>query len=185
MIRFLLTLVSLLSVLGSASASAALPAAQTTPIPRDRRPDFRPFRFMVGRWNCSVESSRRPRPFPATSTTEVTPDGYWLVTTMSTPPVPWNNIRITAKDYITYDPTRSLWVDLTMDDYGLYGVSTSKGWADGAIVWDDVMFPKSHATSMHLPRIERKNGDRSITSIQRFKEPSGAQFSVTTSCTKA
>jgi len=159
-------------------------APEQTPIPRDRRPDFTPFQFMLGTWNCSILSTRRARAFSAQSTTALSADGYWLVTTTVTPPVPWNNIKITATDSVTYDPTRSLWIDLTIDDYGLYGVSTSRGWGDGKLVWEDVLFPTSHATSIHMPRVVHEATDRKMTTVQRFKEPSGQGFAVTTSCTK-
>jgi hypothetical protein len=165
-------------------AILAVTVALSTPIPRDQRPDFRNFAFMAGTWNCSIASSRRPRSFSAQSTTKTSSDGYWLVTTTITPPVPWNNIRITAIDYVTYDPTRSLWIDLTMDDYGLYGVSTSHGWAGRTLVWQDVLFPTSHATAIHFPRIVSETTDKKTTTVQRFKEPSGQSFAVTTTCAK-
>ncbi len=161
------------------------PTVEVSPIPRDKRPNFSAMLFMVGTWNCSVDSSRRPRPFSARSVTSISPDGYWMLTTTTTPAVPWNPISIVAHDSVTFDPTRSIWIDMTMDNYGIYGVSTSKGEVNGALIWEDQMFPTSHSTAVHLPRMVQQTDERTMVSTQRFREPSGQTFRVITTCKKA
>ncbi len=104
-----------------------------------------------------------------------------METTTTTPPVPWNAIQIIAKDYVTYDPTRALWVDITLDNYGLYGVSTS---TDG-FTWKDEFYPKSHATASHLRRVVQKLDDKTMVSTQHFIESPGKDFRVTTTCRKS
>jgi hypothetical protein len=169
-----------------ASFAAPLPgfASEATPIPRDVRPNFAAFSYMLGTWNCSVSSSRRARAFPAKVVTQLSKDGYWLVTVTTTPPVPWNPIQVVASDYVTYDNTRNVWVDMTWDNYGLYGVSVSRQQTPDRVVWDDELYPKSHATAKHFPRTVRRIDDRTMESTQRFAEPSGRSFSVDTVCKK-
>lgn len=164
---------------------AATLAVEGTPIPRDPQPNFAPLRYLLGTWNCTVNSSRRSRSFPTTSVTRLSDDGYWMVTVTKTPPVPWNPIALVARDYMTYDSTRNIWVDLTMDDHGLYMVSTSKQHSGDSFVWDDDMYPKSHSTAVHFANTVRKVDDRTTESTQRFAEPSGRTFVVTTTCTRA
>jgi len=160
------------------------PAVERSPIPRDKKPDFGPLRYMLGTWSCSVNSSRRPHAFPAQAVTQISDDGYWIVTVTTTPPVSWNPVEVVARDYVTYDPTRKLWVDMTLDNYGLYGASISTQQTADRIVWKDEMYPKSHATAIHFPRIVQRVNDSTTVTTQRFGEPSGHSFVVTTTCRK-
>lgn len=184
--RLLLT-TCMLAVLACAPCAGAFAApikVETTPIPRDRKPDFSSMNFLNGTWNCSVMSSRRPRAFGTTATTAVSPNGYWMTTRTVTGKVPWNPITITNQDYVTYDPSTSRWVDISMDDYGAYDISTSPGWNGKSIVWTDVAYPRSHATAVTYPRSVTKLSDRKTVSSARFKEPSGRLVTVKTVCTK-
>lgn len=167
-------------VLAVSLASPSAPSVERSPIPRDHRPDFTPLRSMIGAWDCSVLSSRRPHAFPMHAVTSLSSDGYWLVTTATTPSVPWNRITIKSSDYVTYDFTRARWIDITMDDYGLYGFSTSHD----ARTWNDTEYPTSHATARHLPRTLTISNDRTYSTIASFEEPNGQRFTVRTTCKK-
>lgn len=158
---------------------------ETTPIPRDRKPDFSSLLFLNGTWNCSIASSRRPKPFHAVTTTSISPDGYWMVTRTVTEKVPWNPITITSEDHVTYDATRSLWIDIAMDDYGLYDLSTSPGPTGTSIVWTEVAYPQLHSAAVLYPRTMTKVSDRKTVTIAKFKERSGRIVSVTTTCRRA
>lgn len=158
---------------------------ETTPIPRDRRPAFSSLRFLNGTWNCSIMSSRRPAPFRATQTTRISPDGYWMVTRTVTEKVPWNPITIVSEDHLTYDATRSRWIDISMDDYGLYDLSTSPGLSGNSIVWTEVAYPQLHSAAVLYPRTMAKLSDRKTVTTAHFKERSGHVVTVTTTCTKA
>ena len=166
------------------AAAALLGVVEGTPIPRDPKPDFSAMSFLVGTWNCSVDSARRPRPFPTTVTTSMSPDGHWLVTRTVTPPVPWNPITITATDYITYDATRRQWIDMLMDDYGAYDMSASPGWSGNTMMWTEIAYPKLHGAAMNHPRTLTKVSDTRTVSEQPFNEASGRLISVKTTCAK-
>jgi hypothetical protein len=166
-------------------ATAPVYAVEGTPIPRDPRPNFAAFQFLVGSWTCMVDSSRRPHPFATTVTTSIDPNGYWMTTKTITGKVPWNPIEITNIDSITYDPTRMIWLDIGMDDYGAYDVSSSTGWNNASIVWNEVAYPKLHGVATQTPRTMTKvNDDKTITS-QSFSEASGHHVTVTTTCIRA
>jgi hypothetical protein len=174
MTKFIVSALGLLVLLG----------VEATPIPRDLTPDFSSMRFQVGNWKCVVESSRRPRPFTTTATTEISPDGYWLVTRTVTGKVPWNPITITNTEYVTYDRTTSRWIDMSMDDYGAYDVSASPGWTGNLLVWNELVYQKLHGlTSTHRRTLTRVS-DTKTTMDQSFAEASGKAVSVKTTCTK-
>ncbi len=165
-------------------ALAQHPRTESTPIPRDRKPDFSSMHFLTGRWTCSVMSSRRPTAFRTRSTTSISPDGYWMVTRTVTESVPWNPITIVNNEYVTFDSSTSRWVDISMDNYGAYDLSTSPGWNKNKIVWTDLAYPQSHATAVNDPRKLMKINDRKSFTAASFKEPSGYLVTVKTTCTK-
>jgi hypothetical protein len=172
----------MLSILLSLLLADAAPEA--TPIPRDPKPNFTSMQFLVGNWDCSVASARRPRPFTTHETTSISPDGYWLVTRTVTDPVPWNNIRITNTEYVTYDTTTKRWIDMGMDDFGAYDVSASPGWNGGAITWSEIAYPKFHGVKENEPRVVRKFSRVKTESITTLIETGGRHVIVTTTCTK-
>jgi len=175
MIVFVMRILALAVLLG---------AVESTPIPRDPKPDFSAMSFLLGTWNCTIDSARRPRPFSATETTSISTDGYWMVTRTVTPPVPWNPITITATEYVTYDATRRQWIDMLMDDYGAYDMSASPGWSGNSIVWTEVAYPQLHGASTNHPRTFTKISDTKTVAEQPFNEASGRLVSVKTTCTK-
>ncbi len=175
------TIFLVLMIVAQSFAEADVPAVERTPIPHDVKPLFTPLLKNLGSWNCSVLSSRRSVSFPATIVTWISRDGYWMITKTVTPPVAWNPIAITQFDYVTYDVSRRLWVDLTMDNYGLYGFSTS---SDG-LTWNDLQYPTSHATAVHFPRIVKYPDANRMVTITAFAEPTQRAFTVMTTCVKS
>ncbi|MGB6987583.1 MAG: hypothetical protein WBD74_16545 [Candidatus Aquilonibacter sp.] len=166
-------------------ALVTLPGVEATPIPRDLKPDFSSMTFALGTWHCTVDSSRRPRPFATTATTSISPDGYWLITRTITGKVPWNPITITTTDDVTYDRTTSRWIDVSMDDYGAYDVSASPGWNRTTIVWTELVYQKLHGlTSTHQRTLSKVSATKTVLD-QAFAEGSGKRVTVRTTCTKA
>ncbi len=166
------------------AVSAQTPQPEATPIPRDPRPDFSAMHFLIGSWNCQVASSRRPQTFAQHSTTTISPDGYWMVTRTITDKVPWNPITITNTDYITYDKTRDRWIDMSMDDYGAYDVSSSPGWTGSSMTWTEIAYPKLHGAATNDPRIVTKRTDSQTETNTSFTESAGPRVTVKTTCTK-
>jgi hypothetical protein len=171
-------------LMASAGSFAWAAGVEQTPIPRDPKPNFSSMQFLLGRWNCMVDSARRPRPFRTVQTTSIDPSGYWMVTRTVTGKVPWNPITITAMDYVTYDVTTSRWIDISMDDYGDYDLSSSPGWIGNSMVWTDVAYPKLHGAATNRPRTFTKVSDAKTVLSAPFAEASGRLVAVTTTCTK-
>ena len=163
---------------------ANVPSIEKSPIPRDPRPDFSSMQFLVGTWDCSIASARRPRPFAAHQMTHFSPDGYWLITRTITDPVPWNPIRITNDEYVTYDKTTHRWIDMGMDDFGAYDVSASPGFRSDAMTWTEIAYPKFHGVRANEPRIFRKLSDTETEQETALVETNGHRVEVTTTCNK-
>ena len=183
--RFVCTFLALTAVVvGIATGSRALAAktaVEATPIPASVKPDFS--KMMLGKWNCSVMSSRRPGPYFITSTSMISPDGYWLITQGNIHKTSWST-ALTSQDRVTYDPSTKQWIDLNYDTTGGYGVTTSSGWNGNNIVWTAVLAPKSASVATTNPTtITRVNATR-FTSIGSFTETSGRLITVKTTCTK-
>lgn len=179
MIRLTCVLVAILGL-----ALGAAPRVEHTAIPRDPKPNFASMNVFLGAWSCEVASSRRPRPFATHVVTSISPDGYWMVTRTITDKVPWNPITITNTDYVTYDATRGLWIDLSLDNYGAYDVSSSPGWSGSAMLWTEIAYPKLHGAATNNPRLVTKRSDARIESDTSFSESSGQHVSVKTTCSK-
>lgn len=178
----LLVIAMLLAVLPWPSLAVA--QVEHTPIPRDAKPDFSPMLPLIGTWDCKVASSRRPRPFPTVASTFVSSDGYWLVTETLTGKVPWNPVEIHNTDYVTYDPTRGRWIDMSMDNFGAYDVSVSNGWNGNSIVWAEVTYPKLHGAVAFSPRTLTTYGPKKTVLRSSIVEASGRRVAVVTTCIK-
>ncbi|MBV8147781.1 MAG: hypothetical protein JO092_01675, partial [Candidatus Eremiobacteraeota bacterium] len=70
-------LAALLVATGSA-AFAANATVEGTPVPLPPKPDFSTMQFLIGTWQCSDLSSRRPGPFVTTEVYSMDPGGYWI-----------------------------------------------------------------------------------------------------------
>jgi hypothetical protein len=178
---------SALAILVCALAGVAFgqtPRVEHTPIPRDPKPNFSSMTFLMGKWSCEVASSRRPRPFATHVVTGMSPDGYWMITRTITDKVPWNPITITNTDYVTYDPTTARWIDLGMDDYGAYDVSSSPGWAGTTMLWSEIAYPKLHGAATNNPKLFVKISGAKTESDTSFSEALGHRVTVKTTCTR-
>jgi hypothetical protein len=169
----------------NASVLAQSPQVETTPIPQPGKPDFSSMSFLVGTWNCSVMSSRRPGPYTVTATTTMSPNGYWMLTRSTIHKASWIPTEFVTEDRVTNDGSTSRWVDINTDELGGYDLSTSPGWTGNNLVWTDVAYPKTDATATNNPTTETKVSDTQWTSQQSFTEPSGRVVTVKTNCTKS
>jgi hypothetical protein len=164
--------------------SGVFAQVESSPVPIAAKPDFTAMMFMTGSWSCSVLSARRPGPYIVTSTTSVSPDGYWLVTQNTVHKASWIPKEFVSIDKMTYDPSTNQWVDITTDELGGYDLSTSPGWNGNQIVWTDVTYPKTNATAVNNPTTVTKMSDTKTTAENTFKEPGGRVVSVKTTCNK-
>jgi len=166
------------------SCGAVFAQVESTPVPQNAKPDFSKMSFLMGTWNCSVKSARRPSAYQTTSTTTMSPDGYWMVTDTTTHTASWIPKVLRTEDRMTYDPSTSRWIDISYDDGGGYNVSTSPGWSGDKITWTDMVITQVNATASTNPTTITKVSDTKTTSSSSFKEPSGRVVNVDTSCTK-
>jgi hypothetical protein len=170
-------------VLSTSYASAA-PTTESTPIPMPPKPDWSSMKFLIGTWNCSSQSSRRPGPYLTTATTTADPTGYWLVTKSIIPKVSWA-MGLTSTDSVTYDADQHRWVDVYSDDNGGYDVTFSPGWSAGTIVWTDALFAPGPDIIAASPVTITKVSDTKTTAHSSFKEKSGRTITLDTVCNKA
>jgi predicted small secreted protein len=174
------------ALLGAVLLLSAVGAAQveSTPVPANTKPDFSQMMFLTGSWTCNVMSARRPGPYRVTSTSTVSPDGYWIVTKSTIHKTSWIPNDFASEDRMTYDASTSRWVDIAMDEQGGYDLSTSPGWSGDTIVWTDVAYPKTNATTQSYPTTITKISETETNAVNSFKEPGGRVVSVRTHCTK-
>jgi hypothetical protein len=182
-IRFILGLVVASLALGASCLAAATPGAETTPIPLTQKPDWSTMKFLVGTWECSTQSSRRPGPFHTTIVTTMDPTGYWMTQKSATPKLSWA-AAINSVDQVTYDPDQHRWVDVYTDDQGGYGVTFSPGWTGTTMIWKDPLFTPGPNIVASSPLTATKVSDTKQTSHSSFTEKSGRVVTVDTVCTK-
>jgi hypothetical protein len=172
-----------LAVLCSVAAGAQ--TVQSTPVPQNAKPDFSTMQFLVGTWNCSVLSARRPGPYTTTTVYTMDPTGYWILGKTTVHKAAWIPQEFTSDDRMTYDPTTSQWVDISYDDGGGYDVSTAGNWTGNTMVWHDVVYPKANNTATNGDTTLTKVSDTKQTSTMDFTEPGGRTVNVKTTCTKS
>jgi hypothetical protein len=157
---------------------------ETTPIPMAPKPNLTSMKFLIGTWNCSSQSARRPSPSTGTSTYALDPSGYWIVQTSTSPGVSWYPHKTASTDHITYDASTKRWVDTETDDNGGYDLSASSGWTGNAMVWHDITYPTGADIASNGDTTQTKVSDTKFTAISSFKTKKGRVVGVTTVCTK-
>jgi len=182
-IRFLLGLFLASLALGAACFAAATPGPETTPIPVPPKPDWSSMKFLVGTWECSTQSSRRPGPYTATVVTTLDATGYWMDSKTVTAKVSWA-LGATSVDQVTYDSDQHRWVDVYTDTQGNYDVTFSPGWSGNTMVWKDALFAPGPDVVATSPLTVTKVNDTKQTSHSSFTEKSGRKNTVDQVCTK-
>jgi len=177
-----------LAVLVAAAVPSYAPAqVETTPIPAPAKPNFSSMQFLIGTWNCSTKSARRPAPYFTTSTYAMDPNGWYIDETSVTKPTKWfaSQTPLTQYDKITYDSTTHRWVDVLYDNQGGYGLSFASGWSGNKITWHDVSFAPSADIKSQTDTTMMKASNTKTTSSSSFTEAkTGRVVAVTGVCTK-
>jgi hypothetical protein len=175
-----------LAGLAAGSIALAAPKMQSTPVPQPPKPDFSSMSWMVGTWNCSFRSSRRPAAISSTSVVSMDPTGFWMITKTSTKPASYFPYASQMTDWTTYDRDTSRWVDLATGSFGAYSVSTSPGWSGNTITWTDALFKPTSDVMAETPTVNTKVSASKWTSHYTFQERSDKQWvTVNTACTKS
>jgi hypothetical protein len=182
-VRFFLGLIVASLALGASVFAAATPGPETTPIPLQPKPDWTSMKFLVGTWECSTQSSRRPGPYHTTIVTTMDPTGYWMVQKSATPKVAWA-AGINSVDQTTYDNDQHRWVDVYTDDQGGYDVTYSAGWSGNHMVWKDQLFAPGPDIVASSPNTVTKVSDTRTTAYGSLTEKAGRTITIDTVCTK-
>ena len=178
---------SILSVIAACAFTGSVALAQSmesTPAPKPKKPNFSAFAYMVGTWECSTKSARRPAAYHTTTTWEMDSTGYWLVGKSTQKAMAWFPYEATNEDRITYDADTSRWIDVTTGDYGNYDLQSSKGWIGKKIVWHDLANVPGKDVASAADVTITKVSDTKMTSMTSFKTVKGRSVGVTGTCTK-
>jgi hypothetical protein len=181
--RFACALAALVMVTGAA-ALAANPKIEGTPVPTRAKPDFSPMKFLIGTWQCSDLSSRRPGPFMTTEVYSMDPSGYWVVRDNTTHKASWIPQEIRSQSKFTYDATAKRWIRITTGQQGAYSVATAPMPVGNKKIYTYVIQTKAPDIASYAPEVYTKISDTKRVMTTSFTENSGQIVSVKESCTK-
>ncbi|MBV8460500.1 MAG: hypothetical protein JO009_06390 [Candidatus Eremiobacteraeota bacterium] len=184
-VRTLVAIAVVLAAIGSIAFAATSPTIESTPVPKPAKPDFSSMNWLLGTWNCSFKSGRRPSAASFIQVTTMDPSGYWMVTKSVSKGTSWFPWPANSTDMVTHDSDPKRWVDIMTGDFGAYDASSSPGWNGDTIVWTDNMFKPSSDVMAVTPLTQTKVSPRKWTSHTTFQErSSGTWISVDTMCNK-
>ena len=168
--------------LGAACVAPAK-SASPTPVP-DVRPDLSPMAMFLGTWSCKALKSTNSRVVGHvfTASTAMAFDGRWMQTDQTTPPFDQYRTRdFVLKTWLTYDTVTKMWVGMTVDNLGGYGLTTSPGWTGNTLVTSDKLI--SNGGSLGVDTVTKLN-DNHYHDLYEVKTPKGNQFTES-DCTKS
>lgn len=182
-LRFACALATLVLATGAA-ALAANPKIEGTPVPTRAKPDFSSMKFLIGTWQCSDLSSRRPGPFMTTEVYSMDPGGYWILRDTTTHKASWIPGEFHSQSKFTYDATAKRWVRITTGAQGAYSVATASMPIGNKKIYTYVIQTKARDVASYQPEVYEKLGDTKRVMTTTFTENSGQIVSVKESCTK-
>jgi hypothetical protein len=65
--------------LSMAGRAAGSPTIEATPVPAPKNPDFSSMQYLLGSWNCTSKSSRRPSASTGTTVNSLDSTGFWMI----------------------------------------------------------------------------------------------------------
>ena len=120
-------------------ATGMASAQQATPVP-DIKPDFSPFQFMLGTWNCKSLKNDMGRG-PGRTETDVYSmvlDGHYIKTKGTSKPFDAARTRtLLSEGWLGWDKARKQWYTFGVSNFGGFGMSVSPGWVGNKITWKD------------------------------------------------
>jgi hypothetical protein len=182
--RFYVALAALLIVTG-ATAFGATAKIEGTPVPVTPKPDFSGLQFLIGTWQCTDLSSRRPGPFGVTEVYSMDSTGYWLVRDDTTHKASWIPREFHAQTKFTYDALAKHWVRISLGDRGNYSVATAPNGVANAKTWTFVTQTKAPDIASYAPEVYVKVSDTKKTMTTSFTETDGRVVNVKETCTKS
>jgi hypothetical protein len=176
---------TLLILSAGATAGAAGPAVEGTPVPMRPKPDLSTMNFLIGTWTCSDLSSRRPGPFTTTEVYSKDPSGYWIVRNDTIHKASWIPREFHNQTKFTYDAVAKHWVRITTGDTGAYAVATASMPVGMTKTYTYVIQTKAADISSYAPEVYTKVSDTKKTMTTSFTETSGRVVNVKETCTKS
>lgn len=175
----------LVAVVAFALTASCVALAQSAPTPvPDVKPDLSPMAMFMGTWSCRVSKSPDGRTTGHTfaTNTVMALDGRWLETDQTTPPFDQYRTRdFVLKTWLTYDPVMKMWVGLTVDNLGGYGVTMSAGWTGNTLITNDKLSANGQPLGVDTVL---KLSDTHYKDVYEVKTPKGTQ-TTESDCTKA
>jgi hypothetical protein len=182
--RFLGPLVVLLMVTGVAVFAANV-KIEGTPVPMIPKPDFSSMNFLIGTWQCSDLSSRRPRAFLTTEVYSMDPSGYWILRDSTIHKASWIPREFHSQTKFTWDALAKRWVRITTGDLGGYAVATAPMPTGNVKTYTYVIQTQAPDVVAYAPEVFVKESDTKKTMTTTFTERNGAIIHVKESCTKS
>jgi hypothetical protein len=177
------TLAAVAALCLTAPCAAGAQTVAPTPVP-DVAPNFAPMAMFMGTWNCKALKTPNGRAIghTFTSNTVMAFDARWMETDQTTPPYDQYRTRNNvSKTWLTYDPDTKMWVSMTLDNFGNYGVAMSPGWTGNTLVTTDKL--NSNGQPLGVDTLT-KSSDTHTHDIYAVKTSKGTQ-TYENDCTKA
>jgi hypothetical protein len=175
---------SLLVALGGAGAFAATPKVEGTPVPIQPKPDFSTMKFLIGTWECSDLSSRRPGPFSTTEVYSMDSTGYWIIREITVHKASWIPREFHSETKYTWDAMAKRWVRIVTSDQGNYSVATAPMPIGNKKIYTFVVQSKAPDIASYAPEVYTKVSDTKKTMTTSFTETNGRVVNVKETCTK-
>jgi hypothetical protein len=182
--RFFGVVTLLLTATGT-NVLAAGTTVEKTPVPIGPKPNFSSMQFLVGSWNCTELSSRRPGPFTTTQVYAMDPTGYWIVRNDTIHKASWIPREFHSQTKYTYDDAAKLWVRITTGDQGTYQVATAPMPVGGKKTYTYVIQSKSPDIASYAPEVYVQESDTKKTMTTSFTETGGRVVTVKETCLKS
>jgi hypothetical protein len=182
--RFYVALAVLFMATGATVFAAGM-KVEGTPAPMSPKPDMSALKFLIGTWQCSDLSSRRPGPFNVTQVFSMDPSGYWLIKDDTTHKASWIPRDFHSEAKITYDAQARRWVWITTTDAGGYSVATAPMPAGMKKMYTYVTQSKAPDIASYGPLVLTKVSDTKKTMTTSFTETSGRVVTAKETCTKS
>jgi hypothetical protein len=177
--------VAVLFMATGATVFAAGMKVEGTPVPMSPKPDMSALKFLIGTWQCSDLSSRRPGPFSSTQVYSMDPSGYWLIRDDTTHKASWIPREFHSESKFTYDALAQRWVWITTTDAGVYSVATAPMSAEMKKIYTYVTRTKTPDVASYAPLVLTKVSDTKKTMTTSFTEANGRVVNVRETCTKS
>lgn len=181
--RFTYALAALIMVSGAAALAAA-PTIEGTPVPMRPKPDFSTMKFLIGTWQCTDSSSRRPGPFMTTEVYSMDPSGYWIVRDTTIHKASWIPREFHSQTKYTYDAVAKRFVRITIGEQGAYAVATAPMPVGKKKVYTYVIQSKAPDVASYAPEVYTAASATKKIMTTSFTETNGHVVTVKETCAK-